>query len=139
MAFVNHLASGVQAPPLGKIATAVPDSLRRNPPGLRWFAARCPEVRPNALFPFGRVLVRAISAIASSSGAGWIYRLCKSSAKTWIDSIRFVCSVGHGYADRNPRSAAAHRVTPNAGSILDPGGNALLLRDTRSIVASRVS
>jgi len=59
-----------QAPPLGKIATAIPDSTRRNPPGLRCFAARCPEVRPNALFPFGRVLVRVISAIASSSGAG---------------------------------------------------------------------
>jgi hypothetical protein len=83
--------------------------------------------------------VRAISAIASSSGAGWICRLGKSSAKIWIDLIRFVRSVGHGYTDRNPRSAAAHRVIPNAGSILDPGGNALLLRNTRSIVASRVS
>jgi hypothetical protein len=59
----------------------------------------------------------------SSSGAGWICQPCKSSAKTWIDLIRFVRSVGHGYADRNPCSAAAHRVTPNAGSILDPGGN----------------
>jgi hypothetical protein len=69
-----------------KLQWRYPTAAPQKPPGLRWFAARCPEVRPNVLFPFGMVLVRAISAIASSSSAGWICRLCKSSAKTWIDS-----------------------------------------------------